>query len=235
MARSIFYIGDSGVGKSTSLRTLNAKETFIISPNIKDLPFPDADNLYTEFSKTLNPTGNMLHISDIKAVGEFILAISKTKMHIKTVVVEDLSHYYTHRTMASTFITNDDWTKWSEFATDVYNAIISKLTLLRDDLTVIIIQHTEMKEDGVISDKTVGKMLNKVKLPSWFTVVLHGRALSEGGGTKYMCQTNIQGSYLAKSPPGMFADLYIRNDMAEILAAMRAYYNGESKNKIEFI
>lgn len=235
MAKSIFYIGDSGVGKSTALRTLKAEETFIISPNIKDLPFPGAEKLYTPFHKTGNPTGNSVSINDIKVVGEFILAISKTKPSIKNIVIEDLSHYYTHRTMDSSFITNDDWSKWTEFATDVYNAVISKLTLLRDDITVIIIQHTEMKDDGVIADKTVGKMLNKVKLPSWFTVVLHGRTMSIDGVTRYMCQTNINGSYLAKSPAGMFKDLYVRNDMAEILEAMSAYYKGESKNEVVFI
>jgi len=234
MARSLFYLGDSGVGKSTSLRTLNPKETFIIAPNVKELPFPDADVNYTPWS-TSNPSGNTLMLEDIKTVGTWITRIAKSLPHIKVIVVEDLSHFYTHRTLAGNFIDTDSWDKWNQFGSDVYNSILKGLTLLRNDLIVIVMQHTEMKDNGIIADKTIGKMLDKIKLPSWFTVVLHGRIIAEGDVDRYVCQTNRQGSYLAKSPPGMFPSLFVRNDMQEILTCMRDYYAGKSKNKINFI
>lgn len=39
MANLIAIVGSSGVGKSTSIRTLNPKETFIINVASKPLPF----------------------------------------------------------------------------------------------------------------------------------------------------------------------------------------------------
>ena len=229
------YLGDTGVGKSTSLRTLDPKETFILSPNVKELPFPGAATNYTRFDPTTKK-GNMILVEDIKVIASYLSAISTGYPNIKTIVIEDLSHFYTHRTLNNTFIRTEGWDKWNVFGSDVYNSILKGLTLLRDDLIIVVFQHTEVKEDGTIGDKTVGKMLDsKVRIPSWFTVVLHGLVITESNSISYMAQTNKAGSYLAKSPPGMFPSLYVRNDMKDILDSVKSYYDGTSKNEIKFI
>ena len=53
-AETILVLGESGAGKSTSLRTLNPKETFIISTTSKPLPWRGWKKNYTKFSKSLS-------------------------------------------------------------------------------------------------------------------------------------------------------------------------------------
>ena len=58
MAQSVLVIADSGTGKSTSIRTLDPKETFIINIANKPLPFKGYKSKYTQISKE-NPKGNL--------------------------------------------------------------------------------------------------------------------------------------------------------------------------------
>ena len=78
--------------------------------------------------------------------------------------------------------------------------------------------------------KTIGKMLdNKVTLEGLFTVVLYGKleydSKTNQSSRKFV--TNYDGQYPAKSPFGMFAELYRPNDLGTIIAEMNAYYDGE--------
>lgn len=234
MGRSILYLGDSGVGKSTSLRTLDPKETFIIAPNRKELPFPGSEENYTEFDvQTFK--GNFKMYNDIVKVGNLVGVINSKLPHIKNIVIEDLSHFYTHSTLDNKFLALDDWSKWNKFGASVFNALLKHVTLYRSDLTLIVLQHTEVKGNGTIGDKTIGKVLTKIQIPSWFTVVIHGMTQSRDDKEHYLCLTNKQGTFLAKSPPGMFKELFVRNDMAEILSDMKAYYSGKARGEVDFI
>ena len=51
MANSVLVIADSGTGKSTSIRTLDPKETFIINIANKPLPFKGWKSKYTQITK----------------------------------------------------------------------------------------------------------------------------------------------------------------------------------------
>ena len=75
-AEVILYIGDSGSGKSTALRNLDPKETVIITPNSKSLPFPKGheykvvEKLFKDGMISALPYFNLLLLS--KVYGEKI-------------------------------------------------------------------------------------------------------------------------------------------------------------------
>jgi len=156
--------------------------------------------------------------------------------HIKNLIIEDLSHFYTKRILSDDFAADEGYGKWNTFGRDVFNSIFTDLTTFRQDLQIIVIQHTEIRKDGSIADKTSGKMIeNTIDMPSWFTVVLHALTIEVEGVTRYVFQTNKSGPYLAKSPAGMFKDLYVRNDLAEVLKAQEDYYNGKPQGEVVFL
>lgn len=53
MANIIGIVGASGTGKSTALRTLDPKTTFIVNVQGKPLPFKDSSQLYSTEKKNI--------------------------------------------------------------------------------------------------------------------------------------------------------------------------------------
>jgi ABC-type phosphate/phosphonate transport system ATPase subunit len=86
MAQEILIIGQSGTGKSSSLRNLNPTETVIINPTKKNLPFKGFRANYTVFSKD-NPTGNLFNIDTnanvVQALSHINDKMPNIKMHLK--------------------------------------------------------------------------------------------------------------------------------------------------------
>jgi hypothetical protein len=233
MARSLLIIGPPASGKSSSIRNLMGKDTFIITPNTKELPFPGSTTQFKRLNAA-NPDGNVFVTESLDQISEALLHANNNPT-IKHVIVDDFSHYLTHRVLSETFIDDKGFTKWNILGASVYKALFSVLEELREDLTVIIMHHIEIKEDGSVAEKTAGKLMdNTIMVSSWFSVVLHARVLDKEGTPLYRFQTNKASIYLAKSPPGMFSDLYVKNDLKEILDSMEAYYSGTSKNEVIF-
>ena len=105
---------------------------------------------------------------------------------------------------------------------------------MRDNVNFIVLTHSEIVETQDFGTsykmKTIGKMLDdKVKLEGLFTIVLYGKSEwngKEGKATRNFV-TNRDGQYPAKSPLGMFDNLYVPNDLGKIVNTMNAYYEGE--------
>lgn len=74
---------------------------------------------------------------------------------------------------------------------------------------------------------TPGKLLdNVVKIPSYFTYILHSIVYEDSGDIHYKFLTNRDGSGKeAKSPEGCL-NLLEDNDIAEIIKKIEAYQNG---------
>ncbi len=71
-------------------------------------------------------------------------------------------------------------------------------------------------------------MINQYLTPEGlFTVILYTRVIKENGKMSYSFVTNNDGKYPAKSPIGMFKDLYIPNDLGAVSKAIDSYYMGE--------
>jgi hypothetical protein len=88
MSNLIAISGASGSGKSSSIRTLNPAETFIINVASKPLPFKGWRSKYTIWNKT-NPGGNFVNTSDVNVIGSILGYINTKRPEIKNVIVED--------------------------------------------------------------------------------------------------------------------------------------------------
>ena len=120
--------------------------------------------------------------------------------------------------------------KWGQLAQDTYNALLQAEETYRDDLTIVVLAHSEtsMDSNGVSKTTlaTVGKMLdNQVKIPSYATYMFHAVIRDGENGPEYVFQTNSAEGREAKSPMGCFDELYIDNDLAKILETIDKYEN----------
>ena len=214
---SILVLGEPGTGKSRAIKNLDPKSTFIIKPNNKQLPFKGAAGMYGK--------GNTLVTSDFIVAGQLIRQINTDQKQIKTVVIEDLTHFFSARVMKDASISG--FNKWMDLANDVFNAFVAVEAELREDLNLIIIAHTASSTDTegnyIVTLQTPGKLLeNNIKIPSYFTYVLHSVVKEAGEITEYKFLTNRQGGKLAKSPEGCLPQ-YIDNDYAAILDLIHKY------------
>ena len=88
MANMLALVGQSGSGKSTSLRNLDPTKTFIINVASKPLPFKGWRSKYTIWSKD-NPNGNYINTSNVQIIGQILGYINSKRPEIKNVVIED--------------------------------------------------------------------------------------------------------------------------------------------------
>lgn len=222
MARLILSLGEPGSGKSRAIMNLDPKTTVLIKPNYKELPFKGASKVFSTENKNVAQKKTFLEVK------EFLDKVN-TKPEIKTVVIEDLSHYFNERVMKDAKITG--FQKWTDLALDVFNSLIKAEESLRDDLTVIVIAHTERSSDvqgnTIITLYTPGKLLeNNIKIPSYFTYIIHTDVKEVNGKMEYSFLTNTDGTRIAKSPEGCL-EMYEPNDYKLILEKIAKYQLGE--------
>ena len=224
MAKPILVLGKSGTGKSTSLRNLPSDQTLIITPNAKELPWRGSASQYIEGK-------NVIRTADMNQVATYIEQAAQGST-FKFVVVEDTTHYQNKRMMQNDFIASKDYGKWNRFGADFYKMVAEKMETYRDDLWVIFIGHTDHKDDGTVGLRTSGKLLdNTIDIPSYFTTILHAVVLKSDGKLEYKFQTKNDGYLLAKSPLGMFDDMYVDNDMSQIINVIAQYNTAAPDNK----
>jgi hypothetical protein len=227
MAETILILGESGQGKSTSLRNLDPKETFIISTTSKPLPWRGWKKQYTKFDAKEN-TGNWCQTSKSANIGKIIKFINAKRPEIKNIVVDDLQY-----TMCFEYMdrrTETGFQKFNDIGGD-FTDLLRLADSLRDDLTLIFTAHSENTGDAVNPHwtlKTIGKMVQeKVTPEGLFTYVFYAMAIPNGDGMDYKFLTNSDGEHVAKTPMGMYDTLLIDNDMKEILDVIDKYNNGE--------
>lgn len=230
MARIIVVEGKSGTGKTTSLRNLPPESTFIISPNGKGLSFPGWKKKFIPFE---NGKGNFARVSGLKALTTLVSQVEQHAKHIKYLVIDDHTHYFSHRTLSPSFMAQNSggatFQRWAVFGADVFNSFWSKADQMRGDLTIIVNHHTDIKDDGSLGMKTSGKLLDKeVDLPSQVEFIFHTRVLEQDGKRSYKFMTNTDGIHESKTPMGMFEDEFIDNDIYAAIKIIDAYENGEN-------
>lgn len=217
MARLILVIGESGSGKSTSLRNLDSKETAITQVVDKPLPFKGWRSLYNSENKNLATikTDNAIErYSKITRALHFLSA----KECIKNIVIDDSQYLMGLEFMSRSM--EKGYEKFTDMGKKFCDLIVYAGNILRDDQNLIFLHHSDKKEGGRISIKTVGRMLDdKISLEGLFSYVIHAFVSDD----KYFFLTNTQGDLLAKTPLGMFNDLMIDNDMKIVLDAIEEY------------
>lgn len=210
MSITTMVLGESGTGKSASLRNLDPQHTLLIQAVKKPLPFKGSN--WSRFSKE-NPAGNIF-VTDRH--DEIIKLLTKTRR--KVIVVDDFQY-----TLANEYMRRTDETGYAKF-TDIGKHAWDILTTaagLPDDVRVYVLSHTETTDAGRTKIKTIGKMLDeKITLEGMVTICL--RTVIRDG--QYFFSTRNSGSDTVKTPMGLFDDDLIENDLAAVDAAIFHYY-----------
>jgi hypothetical protein len=227
MGQGILVIAESGSGKSTSIETLDPKETFIINVANKPLPFKGWRKKYTIWSKE-NPTGNMYDKSSVANIEACIKYVNEKRPEIKNIIVDDFQYMSSFE-----FFDRADekgYEKFTQIGAGI--ARISRMPKdLREDLTVFFLTHaeegTDMEGKKKYKAKTIGKMVDeKLTLEGLFSIVLFGRVKkNKEGEIRYVFETSNNGENTCKSPRGMFNSFEIPNDLAAVRKAIIDFEN----------
>jgi hypothetical protein len=218
MSNTSIIIGESGTGKSTSIRNLKPEETFIINVLNKPLPFRGYKNMYTRVSPD-GTTGNY-YTSDVYEYIEIVIKkINKNRPEIKTLIIDDFQYLMAGEFMSRALERGYD--KFSEIGKHAYD-LLKLLPTLREDLDIFVLTHSEANEAGKMKVKTIGKMLDdKITIEGMYAMVLQTE-LTDGN---YHFITQGDSRHIAKSPMGMFETRNIPNDLAFVKTKMNSYYN----------
>lgn len=191
--------GQSGTGKSTSLRNFTNDEVAVINVSGKPLPFRSKLTTYD--------TDSYAKISS--ALG---------KIERKSIVIDDATYLMVNEFMRTAKVTG--YQKYTDMAVN-FNSLVAQASQLANDKIVYFLGHSDLKDDGTEHFKTIGKMLdNYVTVEGKFTIVL--KTVVQDG--KYYFATHNSGQDTVKSPLGMFESNYVDNDLKAVDAIIREYY-----------
>ena len=225
MSNFVIVLGASGHGKSTSIKTLNPKETIVINVLGKRLPFKGSAAQYNSEKK------NLFKISTWDKTVVLLDKVNKLEQ-IKNVVIDD--SIYIMRNEFFERASERGYDKYNELA-DHFRRIIQKCSSLRDDLNIFMLLHTEpVESDGGIRSykaSTVGKLLDKLYDPlENVAITLYCEPKFDENGVPtygfYTHKLRIDGIEIpAKTPEGMFEEDFIPNDLGLVVETMNKYYN----------
>ena len=226
MANVVMLLGKSGTGKSTSIKTLDPKETIVINVLKKKLPFKGSSSMYSTENK------NLFQKEDYLEVISLLRNISEKASSVKNIIIDDM--IYIMRKEYFKRAKESGYGKYTELAQH-FQQIISTCEGLRDDLNVFFILHSEdMQSDKTTIGykvSTIGQLVDNQYNPVEVVPMVLYSAIKydDKGNPQYGFYTHrcMEGmvEIPAKSPDGMFADDFIPNDLAMVVNAMNEYYN----------
>ena len=202
----VLLIGQSGSGKSTSLRNFTKDEIAVVNVLGKPLPFK----------------------TDIKApklddYANILKAIAGTKK--KTIVIDDANYLITNEFMNKSSVKGFD--KYNEMGNNFFN-LINGIKNIEGGKTVYLIMHEDTDENGNVKPKTIGKLLDdKVNIQGMFTVCI--RSMFDNG--QYIFRLKTNGQDCVKTPFGMFESDTMENDLKEFDKVVRDYYELDKVEK----
>lgn len=225
MATSILVIGNSGTGKSTSIRTLDPKQTFIFNVNKKPLPFKGWKSKYSEHHKDANPDGNMKTTDNPEIIIKYIEYINLKRPEIKYIILEDAGYI-----MQNEFIRKAFDKGYEKFSSIGYNfsSVIQAAMNLPMDKFFICFMHSELDSDeqgnSILRAKSVGKLINQyLNIEGLFTHVYFTKVKRDGDIVEYVFDTKNTGFNTAKSPDGVFDSVEVPNDLLYVTEQIEKY------------
>ena len=199
MGIPVLILGESGSGKSASLRNFEPDEIGIFNVASKPLPFRK----------------KLLKV-DKANYGTIMQALSKPSK--KVYAIDDSQYLMCFEEFARAKETG--YQKFTDMALNFYNLVHYIIEGLPPDVIVYFLHHTDTNDMGKIKAKTVGKMLDsKLTLEGLFSIVL----LCRTDGSKHFFETQSDGYTTAKSPMEMF-EREIDNDLKMVDNTIREYF-----------
>lgn len=219
MAKVIGIMGESGSGKTTSMRNLDPKTTFYFDCDKKGLAWRGWRTQYNTENKNYVATDSF---SIVKKMLDRINKPEPQFKNIKTIIIDTLNGMMVAEEMRILAMQGGDKrSAWTDLASNGWD-IINKALEMREDLTIIVLCHSETisDENGIIRTriKTNGRKLEKLVLESKMTTVLW--AVRQDG--KYHFILSADGT-TCKAPMGAFEVESIDNDIVPVLKALEEF------------
>lgn len=207
MGIPVLILGESGSGKSASLRNFDPKEIGVF--NVASKPLPFRRQLPTVNGATYN---------------KIIKGLTSAKL--RTYAIDDSQYLLVNEFFDRAKETG--YQKFTDIALNFRNLIQFVITQTPPDCIVYFLHHIERTDDGHIKAKTIGKMLDdKLTVEGLFSIVL----LCQTDGRRHYFTTQSDGYTTAKSPMEMF-ELGIDNDLKMVDDTIREYYNLKKEDTI---
>lgn len=207
MGIPVLICGESGSGKSASLRNFAPDDVSIFNVAAKPLPFR-----------------KKLPVKSTADYGVIMAGIKSSKK--KAFVIDDSQYLLCFESFAKA--KEVGYQKYTDMALHFYNLVQFVIRETPPDVIVYFLQHTETDSNtGKVKAKTMGKMLdNQLTLEGLFSIVLF--CVTDGKRHRFITQSD--GYTTAKSPMELF-DLEIDNDLKAVDSAIREYYELSGKEK----
>lgn len=199
MGIPVLILGDSGSGKSSSLRNFEPDEIGILNVASKPLPF----------RKKMKVANGATYDTILKAL---------SKPTLNAYAIDDSQYLLSFEFFDRAKETG--YTKFTDMAMNFRNLIQFVIAHTPPDVIVYFLHHTEETQAGKLKAKTIGKMLDeKLTVEGLFSIVL----LCQAGKDSHAFITQSQGYSTAKSPMDMFP-AEIDNDLKLVDTTIREYW-----------
>lgn len=199
MGLPVLVLGESGSGKTASLRNFEPDEVSIFNVAGKPLPFRKK-------------------LPSVKTSDYSVIEAGLKKSKKKTFVIDDSQYLLVFESFDK--VKETGYGKFTDMALNFKALISFVIDEMPDDVIVYFLHHIETTDTGKIKAKTIGKMLdNQLTVEGLFSIVL----LTEINAQNHYFITQSDGYTTAKSPMEMF-DLKIDNDLKFVDSKIREYY-----------
>ena len=223
--QAILILGTSGTGKTSSIKSLNPKETLILMSQFKPLPFGGWAKNYS-VDKFEKDKGCILVCENFDKLNKVLDNILSKPLPYKNIILDDFQFY----TQRDVFARADEkgFDKWIDLAkniSDVLMKIISGAYAKKLNLVIMWHSNTEsIAEEKGTMVKTSSKFIDeKFVVEGIFNTVLKTEIVDG----YYKFKTNSDNNLLSiKSPAGVF-DLYIDNDLNYVFNQLNKFDRGE--------
>ena len=202
MGIAVLILGESGSGKSASLRNFKKEDVGILNVASKPLPFRNTNGLVT---------ANKATYSMIKGA-----VTSPSRL---SYVIDDAQYLMAFESFDKANITG--YAKFTEMAKNYEEMLRVIQEDTSPDTIVYVMQHIETDENSKVKAKTLGKMLDQqLTIEGLFSIVL----LAKADERRHYFVTQSDGTNPCKSPMGMFDEVEIDNDLKMVDDIIREYY-----------
>lgn len=205
----MLILGESGSGKSASMRNFNSEDVRVLNVASKPFPFRNVNKL----KKADKATYAM--IKGAVSSGQSL-----------SYVIDDAQYLMAFESFEKANETG--YTKFTLMAKNYEEMLRYIQEDTSPDTIVYIMQHIDTDENGKVKAKTLGKMLDQqLTIEGLFTIVL----LAKADEKRHYFVTQSDGTNPCKSPMGMFDDIEIDNDLKMVDDTIREYYGLKSQPK----